>query len=691
MREFFFRGLVSFGILCVAGAVVVADPKVEEEEVGPVGQDVKYTVSPHGVHLASVARKGSRMVVIVDDAPGPKFDEIVTPTAAFIDPRPLMEAQRAATLAGRAPPDASAQPVTFSRDGKRFAYVGRSGQEWVLVVDGKESLRLPVAGMVGAVSGIAGSAGNTDLRLEFAGEDGKHLFFAKSAYNGYELWVDGQKMPGTYASGGGGTEGTVDPLITRDGTRFAYVAQIDRDKRTVIVDGTDAGYLADNLAFTADGKHLLGLVRQGGIVGLAVDGKVKIKTDGISQLVMAPVGNGFAAVLRRLNPPGEFLIVNAKKVEGSDCEQVLKVAFSPDAKHFAAVCKASFNVAFVIIDGKKGQQYDGIWQPDSLAYSADSSKVGYVARSANKAFVVINDDESDAFENTPNFLFSPDGKRVVMSGMQNKRNPQAPGGVVSSVPVFIDGKAERLERSPSFATFAFSPDNSRYGYTGSDPRGGGVYIDGKSLELSGNFNFSPDSKHVAVVGYSPKDNKRGLFVDGQAVYTTDNNYGVRVRAFTPDSQHLFWMALEPAKSGEPGAYEHVTYLDGKVVARCDSVFVGPFASVYPGGNIQATATLPAWNIGEDGTLMFVGPVGDEVKRFKITPSSDTSLATMMAAAQAVPSAKAAAVDPNTTAAERAKANHDAYEAKKRLNYLNAQRAKQGLPPLDKLPDESAKQ
>jgi hypothetical protein len=605
-----FRTVLSIvvGLFAAASAAVAADAKVEGQEVGPVGQDVKYVVSPRGVHLGSVARKGSRMIVIVDGVAGPKFDEIVTPTSAYLDPRPFLEAQRAALMAGRLLPSLVPGPVIFSKDGKRFAYLGRQAQEWVLMVDGKELLRLPAEGPVSMI-------------LEFTGDDGKHLMFARAVFAGYELWVDGQKMPGTYVSGSGGSEGTTDPVISRDGTRYAYVAQIDRDRRTVIVDGKDAGYLGDNLQFTADGQHLFAFVRQDAIVGVVVDGKLKMKTDGISQLQMAPVGNGFAAVLQRLDPPGQFLLVNARKIEGSDCASISRVAFSPDGKHFAAICSLANNVNFVIVDGKKGQHYDAFWQPEALAFSPDSSRVGYVAMSAGKQFVVIDEDESDAFENNAKFLFSPDGKRMAYCGMRNTPTGQ-------SWPVVIDGKAERLAPQVNFASFAFSPDGSRYAYLGG-PRGG-IYLDGKDTGLGGNFTFSPDSKHIVVVGHRATDNERGVFVDGHRVYGVENNYGVRHRAFTSDSQHLFWIALEPAAGPDagPGDFEWVTYVDGKPAARCDRNQA--FDLIYGSANNQFEETPPAWDVGPDGRLAFVGPVGEVVKRFEVTPPADTSIATMLA-------------------------------------------------------------
>ena len=638
-------GLV-FAALCVTSAVVSAEVKVEEQVVGPVAQDVKYVVSPRGVHLASVARKGSRVIVIVDGVEGPKFDEIVTPTSAYVDPRPQAEAQRAAMSGGRPFQPPMPGPVTFSKDGKRFAYVGRQGKEWVLMVDGKEALRVP-------------SEGN--MSLEFTGEDGKHLMFARSVFGGYELWVDGQKMPGIFSSGGGGTEGTIDPLVTRDGARFAYAAQISRDKRTVIVDGKDMGYVGDNLQFTADGQHLFSLVRQGAIVGLTVDGKLKMKSDGINQLVMAPVGNGFAAVLQRLNPPGEFLVVNGKKVEGSDCTRILKVVFSPDGKHFAAVCSVANNVNFVLIDGKKGQQYDGIWMPELLAYSADSSKVGYVAQSAGKFFVVINEDESDAFDSNAGFLFSRDGKRVASSGLQTTTAGQ-------SWPVYIDGKAERFDKV-DFASFIFTPDGTRYAY--STQSHASIYLDGKPAGLSGKkFAFTPDSKRFLVWGTQPSVDpksgvlaqfqqaaKQGLFVDGQHVYGDFNNMNLRYRAFTPDGQHLFWMTMEPATgpNAKPGLMEAVTYLDGKPLVRFDRIDGPGVAGIYSVANYQFQDPPQAWDVGADGALTFLGPVGDVIKRFRITPSSDTSIATMLAAAEAQ-AAKAKADAEAATPAPKGRRN-----------------------------------
>jgi hypothetical protein len=608
------------GMIGAASVAAWADAKTEEQEAGPVvdGQGFGYkcyVVSAHGAHLATVGRKGSRVAVTVDGVAGPRFEEIVATDVGYIDPRPWVHADIN---------DVPRQsPVTFSKDGKRFAYLGRQGQEWVLMADNKELLRLPTGGATGT--------GGLNMRMEFAGPDGQHLFFAKSSFAGYELWVDGQKMPGFYASGGGGSAGTVDPAISPDGMHFAYVATMGThpgDKQALILDGKEAGFMVDNLQFSADSAHLIGIGRANGQAQLLVNGKSLFSAKEILAVYTSPTGHRVIPVLRHTNKDGtfgQFLLVDGKPVEASLSQQIKKVVFSPDGRRYAALCGRT-GAEFVVVDGKKGEEYQFISDMESargttLRFSDDGSKVGYLGNAAGKCFIVINGEESDAFDGNAFFLFSPDGKHVVMSGMRGQ------DGIIS-----IDGRTEKvpLRSMMAFDTFTFSPDFLRCAYIrgGNQRDGGAVYVDRKETGLSGTFTFSPDSKHVVVVGYRIADNKRGLFLDGQLVSLTtlDPLY----RAFTPDSQHLYWMTREPAKDpgAAPGSYEFVTYLDGKAVARCDQR-QETAQMLLPNGFGQYIRTSPAWEVGPDGTLTCLGSSGDVVKRFRITPSSDTSIAMMV--------------------------------------------------------------
>src|SRR4051812_15657811 len=64
-------------VLSLLSATAEADPKVEEQVVGPANNEATYFVSQHGQHLATVTRKGSRCIVVVDGVEGPPFDDIL--------------------------------------------------------------------------------------------------------------------------------------------------------------------------------------------------------------------------------------------------------------------------------------------------------------------------------------------------------------------------------------------------------------------------------------------------------------------------------------------------------------------------------------------------------------------------------------------------------------------------------------
>ena len=615
----------TLGICCIAAQLLRADAKVEEQPIGPAAQGATYVVSPRGVHLATVAPKGSRMMVVVDGVAGPKFDSIVTPVLSLVDLRP-------AQVGGYVPTVPA--PVTFSPDGSRYAYLGRLGDEWVLMADNKELARIPGGGAVGATGGIAGVAGNTDVRIQFAGDDGKHLLLAKSTINGYELWVDGQKWPGTYGSGGGGSDGTADPMINADRSRIAYMAQISREKRGLILNGKELGLVLDNMQWTPDGAHLIGIAHAPDGAHLIVDGKSTLKATQIFGVYPAPVGNRIIIVLLHQDPKlgnGQFLLVDGKPVEVSFCEEIKRVIFSPNGKHYAALCGKT-GKEFMVIDGKKGQEYQMINNAGAIPhtrwdFSPDSGKLVYQANANGKWFIVTDDDESDAFNNTPSFMFSPDGKHLVTGGMQGQ-----------NWVLTVDGKPLRRQSNTAinFPTITFSPDGARYAamYGNGNPRDGApVLVDGVETGLSGTFLFSPDSKHIAIFGYRPIDNVRGVYIDGKLVATAETVtiYG----AFTPDSQHLYWMTREPnpRKDAPPGSYEFVTYLDGKPVARAEHR--PEFEKVIlPTGFGQFTTTPPAWTVSADGSLTTIAMSDDGTKRIKITPTPETSITTMLADAQA---------------------------------------------------------
>jgi hypothetical protein len=139
---------------------------------------------------------------------------------------------------------------------------------------------------------------------------------------------------------------------------------------------------------------------------------------------------------------------------------------------------------------------------------------------------------------------------------------------------------------------------------------GGEGFDGRDSTVK----ISPDGKHVAYAARDPKNiSKQGIWMDGKFITAMTHPQVNRV-TFTPDSQHVAW-AISGLKDNRQGYTIHV---DGRA------------ALTYHGS--MADNTAGAWEMGDDGTLTFLGADGDSLKRFRIPAPADSSITTMLAAA-----------------------------------------------------------
>src|SRR5262249_3196907 len=145
--------------------------------------------------------------------------------------------------------------IAFNPDGTRYAYVGRSGQELVVIVDGKELMRASAA--INKIEPVDPSNAGA---IRFT-SNGKHFYFGLATHRdtsnagSYKQFVwDGQVGP-KYAM----TDSTFSP----DGDHFAYYLHIpprippntrENQMDVLLVDGKPAGYLAGTPQFTGDGK-----------------------------------------------------------------------------------------------------------------------------------------------------------------------------------------------------------------------------------------------------------------------------------------------------------------------------------------------------------------------------------------------------------------------------------------------------
>ena len=123
--------------------------------------------------------------------------------------------------------------------------------------------------------------------------------------------------------------------------------------------------------------------------------------------------------------------------------------------------------------------------------------------------------------------------------------------------------------------------------------------------------FSPDSKHIASDSAPPTDTGvygSGLFLDGKYIPVATNP-GMKRLEFTADSKHIAWAQGVPSRNGLR------IFMDGKAVVDTDA-------------GVAGTSTEGWWDMLPDGSLAVLGQDENNLKRITITPSAETSVATL---------------------------------------------------------------
>ena len=580
----------------VAGNLPRSSAKVEELVlVSSAGQqNLRFVISPKGGHAATVVLRGSRMVVMHDGVDGPRFDEIVGDTGG----------------------------LNFSPDGTRLGYVGREGTSYVYVVDGKELLRIPAA-----THPHLKNASQVNDYPHFTANS-RHVFFnmytepMPGTTNGFNQFVyDGVPGPQSYS------EPT--PAFDAGGDHHAYMVENLQKRGTyaLVADGKLSVSGGGDPQWTADGLHLITrrLITGSNATEVLVDGKPVMRA--LQPVITTtPVGSGFVAMVSQGNPGSgiQFLTVGTQRVAGTDCPWTpgySGVTFSADGKHWAAVCQASPTSRWVVVDGKKGQEYQTI---AGLGFLPDG-RLAYAGGVRGQLFMVVGDQEANGFTS----LLGPEpdpalGRGDFFLGVVSSRPGVLTGAHVGYVgvanvggvnSVVVDGK---VTQRPGANNLGLSPDGSRYAFTfGQTASGRSLNIDGTDVpgasldfqrapltgSLRGQFVFSPDSKHIAYFGRQA-NGAAGLFVDGKFLALAFNQ--PMNLTFTSDSRHVIWM-------DRPGGSAQVLYVDGR-----------PAVQMVSSGLVSMAGT---WEAGSDGTLLVIGQDGDSLKRYTITPAADTSVDT----------------------------------------------------------------
>jgi Protease II len=559
------------------------DARVESQILLPPEPGMQYTISPKGLHLAGVVLRGSRQVLVHDGVDGPRFDQVL---------------------------DLSSQSgggkVAWSDNGARYAYHGKLGQEYVIVVDGKEVSR-------GAWSAELQSQGQTPVYdLGFSPGSEHWYVIIQTRTTGrqhFQMLLDG--VPGPVS------QQEFRPLFSPDGQHHTYIQQINtattpEPRYRLIVDGKPAPYLAGEMQWTSDSKYLITKRPSPGNTGedVLANGQPLMRVPGGVSLTMAPMGPGMLG--RALTPweggtRSSFLLVGNRRVPGSECTNtggLDAVYMSPDAKHYAARCA----MTFMFVDGKKGQEYpEGL---SHLVWTGDGRPV-YYGRTNQRAFMVIGEQESDGYGTIQDVTpvtraeqrsmatgFIP----AVVRGTHVAYIARSNAGDGNTTVVVVDGKA-----IPAVAAseVRLSPDGTRFAFISGRPSQfvtvDGAAYDKVAIEPSiatvgyqGMIKWSPDGKHVAWITAAPNS---GVMLDGKLLPTPRMT---RFAHFTATGRLVYLARGEGA--------EHQIYVDGKrVLTLPQNLPLENDADIY-------------WSFPEDGSILFVAQDQEGMKRFRIVPN-----------------------------------------------------------------------
>ena len=576
--------------------VLLADDQVAQDVLGPDGDSVGGSISPHGQHVAVLVVAGSRFQIHVDGVAGPKIDGLLTtPSASSLF---------------RAPGYWGGQvPVVFSDDGAHCAYMAKVSEEYVVMLDGKELARAPLKQIM-----------VTTLPLTFS-SGGKHLFYGDQDEKGqYVVMVDGKPGPAM--------KNLPNIVFSPNGVHYAYVGEYSRNGQGVwsVADGRQVNFFGDQLQYTPR-NVLISQVGLGGTNIFLLNGKPEIKAARFDPMWISKDGAQIAMVITPYQGAQSFLTVNGKTVQGTEGLQISKVYFSPNGKRYAALCVLKSGSKFMIVDGKKQSEYQEIpadippgsnmnhwrWvtgnfnlapadaQPPVPGFSADSSSFVYVAKGGSRQFLVIDDNESKGFDGSIGLepVLSAVGNRVGVIGVAPDKNQHAivDGKDTSYGPVNVPN-AQRLSQ------LTFSPGGAHCALV----KGQTLLVDNVAQPgavFGDNYTFSPDDAHFAY--YATVNNNSCILVDGKVI--CDKPSMVNYVFFSTDGKHVYWTSTQNLM-GQGTKDTHLLFVDGKPTTHFEFPING----------------APMIYEFADDALTFVAITDGKIRRFHVKPQTTLAAA-----------------------------------------------------------------
>jgi hypothetical protein len=410
-------------------------------------------VCQSGEHVAWVDTRGGGARVVLDGVPASTFDQVVD--------------------------------ITFSPDGQRMAYVAVRSHDVLVVLDGEAGM--PVANI------------SRQIGLQFSPHGG-HLIFGAVVNNRMaRLVVDGVFI-------GNDDLAPVPPVFTRDGSRFAWVAEEKKllsSKQWVVLDGR-AGQRFDGidrngtLGFSPDGGHLAYAAKQGGAWHPVRDGEVGPGFDAVAPLVFNRDGSRLAHFAAK----GRNAFVVVDGVAGPMFDRVDGVLFSPDGVRLTYAALAGTQ-SHAVVDDVLGPGCDELIAP---AFSSDSRHVAYLAREGDIWREVVDGQFSAPFDDITPFKMLRESVLAGMPTFVAAEGDAHPTFAARRGPLWAMCRGGQPGRSyDDISTWELSPNGRRlavaarlgdHWHTVIDEQEGPAF---QSILSAAGLLFTPDGSHVAFV------------------------------------------------------------------------------------------------------------------------------------------------------------------------------------------------
>lgn len=485
-----------------------------------------YT-DPSQRHVAQVVRRDGHEWVILDGKPQHLFDSIVS---YYVRPRGFAlrltgNEERLCSFEPSRPnhpprsdfrsyrsPDGGLK-VLFSPNGRRYAYIGKRGNNLFLVVDGSESGPYPDTKSVSIDNMTFASNGRFAYSITDRGEDKD-----SNARDVTRVFIDGLRpVECMYV---------FELEFSSEGKHVAFYAYHPDNSVSVCVDGIfhgkydDYGYSAC-LAFSPNGRRL-------GYLGYR-DGKCMLTVDGREYPAPNHVQSNVYFAIDHL-----IAVANGKRIACMGCDD----DGSKD------------NVIFAVVDGRNGPRFEGV---DTLLFSPNGLRFAYRGLSRDGAVAIIDGKQSTLYSDVEGLAFSPDSRHTLFAAERGeasflvydgKPSPET-GGSISSIRFSPDSRryACRVQGSQRESVRVFGDEpceyaadwasvfHSRFRFHADDLR---YAAEMRVAPNDPNLLFSPDSNHIAYVDESYKGRKRTWAVG------IDGVFGDRCDA-RPSGGSLYWV------------------------------------------------------------------------------------------------------------------------------------------------------